>query len=217
MFQTKVLPLVLALPLLLVGCGAEPMTTNNVPTDAEPQPLEATQQIELDISNDPVEQVDALNETIEQLEDAEEEMMDDDVALEIEPETPAEPVVQVEAALEAEAVAVETPPVLDTEAETNATLNGNYSYEVSYATPPGVTPLTANFTLENDMITAVSLAGNPQHQTSIQYQKLIQDELNTLIVGQDYEMVAALPNKVAGSSLTPGGFNKALEQLQAEG
>lgn len=186
MRHAKDLSLVLAMPLILVGCGSdsEPISVegNSVETlitsdQIESLSGESAAAFLLDTAEDPVEQIDVINDSIEDM---------DEVLSETQNTT-------------AESVS-----------------NRNFSYDVAYATPKGETPLTVGFVLNNNRITEVSLIGNPQHKTSVQYQNLIQDELNLLVVGQDYETVEALPSKVAGSSLTPEGFNKALEKLQAE-
>lgn len=187
MLHSKDLLLVLSLPLVLTGCGAtsetKPTLSNgNLPQTTNPQ-IEILNDFQVEIKEDPVEQVDTIESTIE--------------SLELETEVNLEKVSRNEDSI--------TP-----------LLSGLFTYEINYDTPKGLTELTVSFTLRDNKITQVDLVGNPQHVTSLQYQKLIQNELGSLVVGKDYLSVGALPSKVAGSSLTPTAFNNALSQLQAE-
>jgi len=190
MNKFKDLSLVFALPLLLIGCGTDekvesPQTLTQTVSSSETEV--ASPEFNIDVLEDPIEQVDTINDSIDTLERAE------------------------GANLDSVSMGTET----TTETPATANLNGLYAYNVNYQTPKGETPLVVSFTLNNDIITEVSLNGKGE-QTSNQYQKLIEAELGELIVGKDYATVSALPSKLSGSSLTPTAFNRALAELQAE-
>jgi len=207
MHNSKSIWLPLALPLLLVGCGdkneaverptATTETTQTTKTVVETKETETAtepaaeasemmEEFDLEIKEDQVDQVKAINDTIEV----------NQLPVSATPEAASEVIAES-----------------DTSAEF---VSGNYRYDITYATPKGNTDMSVTFALENNVITDVNLEGNPQHQTSVQYQTLLQDELGNLIIGKDRNEVERLESKVAGSSLTPTGFNEALAQLQAE-
>lgn len=186
MHKSNAVWLPLALPLLLVGCASDKNEAVDTPainktaTQAETKTMPVTEdsrtktEVDLEIKNDQIDQVEAINETIEENQ-------------------------------------------LPVSSDTQSTdLSGTYAYDVTYATPAGNTDMTVTFALKNNVITDVNLAGNPQHQTSLQYETLLEAELGTLIIGKELSQVPAIAAKTAGSSLTPAGFNQALAQLQAE-
>jgi hypothetical protein len=205
----------LALPLLLVGCGdntevvIEPVSSSAV-NIAE---TENDAGLEISITEDQVEQVDTINNTLAQIEALPPVLTIDDSAEATTSITNAAELTEPEIAAPVEPM-VEPVSVPAEPAETG--LNGNYEYEVTYFTPGGATEMTVSFLMENSVITDVSMAGNPQHSTSIQYQRKLQTGLDTLIVGKELTAVDAVPSKTSGSSLTPKAFNDALAQLQAE-
>ena len=180
------------LPVLLVGCVAD--------TQEEEVPLEVV------LSEDPVQQIDNIAQTVgEELEELEELLeVDED-----EDDSDTEFAELVDEGAE------EVAPT-STLLEEARGLDGAFTYDVSYLTPKGATEMTAAFTVTDNVISDVTLTGNPQHKTSLQYQQTLQAELGSLVIGKDLSSVSALPAKVSGSSLTPGGFNQALAQLQAE-
>lgn len=92
--------------------------------------------------------------------------------------------------------------------------DGTYTAEGSYATPESVESLTVTVTLENDVITSVAVEGSPQRPESEQYQSQFIGGIADVVVGQDIDEISV--SRVAGSSLTSGGFNQAIEAIKAE-
>lgn len=92
--------------------------------------------------------------------------------------------------------------------------DGTYTADGSYATPESVETIAVTVTLEDDVITAVKVAGDPQKRESEQYQSQFIGGIADVVVGQDIDDIQV--NRVAGSSLTSGGFNDAIETIKSE-
>jgi len=97
---------------------------------------------------------------------------------------------------------------------TSTYADGTYTGEGSYATPESVESITVTVTLADDVITSVEVVGNPQKAESKQYQAEFIGGISDVVVGQDIDSISV--SRVAGSSLTSGGFNQAVEQIKAE-
>jgi uncharacterized protein with FMN-binding domain len=92
--------------------------------------------------------------------------------------------------------------------------DGTYTADGSYATPESVETITVTVSLEDDVITAVEVTGDPQKRESEQYQGEFIGGIADVVVGQDIDAISV--SRVAGSSLTSGGFTQAIEQIKAE-
>jgi uncharacterized protein with FMN-binding domain len=69
-------------------------------------------------------------------------------------------------------------------------------------------------TLADDVITDVQVSGNPTNSESKQYQSQFIGGISSEVVGKKIEDISV--SRVAGSSLTSGGFNKAIEEIKTE-
>jgi uncharacterized protein with FMN-binding domain len=92
--------------------------------------------------------------------------------------------------------------------------DGTYTAEGSYTTPETVETIQVTLTLESDAVTAVEVTGDPQRPESEQYQSQFIGGISDEVVGEDIDEIAV--SRVAGSSLTSGGFTEALEAIKAE-
>ena len=92
--------------------------------------------------------------------------------------------------------------------------DGTYTAEGSYATPESVETISVTVTLESDVITAVEVSGDPQARESQEYQGKFIGGISDAVVGQDIDEISV--SRVAGSSLTSGGFNKAIEDIKSQ-
>ena len=92
--------------------------------------------------------------------------------------------------------------------------DGTYTADGSYATPESVESISVTITLEDDIVTDVEVAGNPQKRESEEYQSKFIGGIASVVVGQDIDDLQV--SRVAGSSLTSGGFNDAIETIKAE-
>ncbi|MCK6067714.1 MULTISPECIES: hypothetical protein [Microbacterium] len=92
--------------------------------------------------------------------------------------------------------------------------DGTYTAEGSYRTPETTETIEVTITLADDVITAVEVVGDPQAPQSVQYQGRFIGGISDEVVGRDIDEISV--SRVAGSSLTSGGFNDALETIKAE-
>ena len=92
--------------------------------------------------------------------------------------------------------------------------DGTYTAEGSYATPESVETIVVTVTLDDDIITAVDVTGDPQKRESEEYQGRFIGGIADVVVGQDIDQISV--SRVAGSSLTSGGFNQAIDTIKSE-
>jgi uncharacterized protein with FMN-binding domain len=92
--------------------------------------------------------------------------------------------------------------------------DGTYTAEGSYATPESVETIVVTVTLQDDVVTAVEVTGDPQKSESAQYQGEFIGGIADVVVGQEIDSLSV--SRVAGSSLTSGGFNQAIETIKSE-
>jgi hypothetical protein len=92
--------------------------------------------------------------------------------------------------------------------------DGTYTATGSYTSPGGTEEVTITLTLTGDTITGATAEGGATKPPSSQYQGEFVDNFAALIIGKDVADVTL--DKVAGSSLTSGGFNKAVETIKSQ-
>lgn len=93
--------------------------------------------------------------------------------------------------------------------------DGTYTADGSYMTPDGgIEQIAVTITLDDDVVTAVEVTGDPQLRESVENQSKFIGGISDVVVGKKIDDLAV--SKVAGSSLTSGGFNDALEKIKAE-
>lgn len=92
--------------------------------------------------------------------------------------------------------------------------DGTYTATGAYRTPETVEEIEVTITLAGDVITAVEVSGDPQARESEQYQGQFIGGISNEVVGENIDEIDV--KRVAGSSLTSGGFNEALEAIRAE-
>lgn len=92
--------------------------------------------------------------------------------------------------------------------------NGTYTADGSYATPESVETISVTVTLEDDVITAVEVTGDPQKRESEEYQSRFIGGISDEVVGKNIDEISV--SRVAGSSLTSGGFNEAIDAIKSE-
>lgn len=92
--------------------------------------------------------------------------------------------------------------------------DGTYSAEGEYATPETVEKIEVTITLADNVITAVEVAGTPMRPETVRFQGQFIDGIADEVVGVDIDKINV--KRVAGSSLTSGGFNKAVDAIKAQ-
>ncbi|HET8897028.1 MAG TPA: FMN-binding protein [Protaetiibacter sp.] len=109
-----------------------------------------------------------------------------------------------------------TPAASASESTSNSSTyaDGTYTAEGSYATPESVETIVVTVTLDDDIITAVDVSGDPQKRESEEYQGRFIGGIADVVVGQDIDQISV--SRVAGSSLTSGGFNQAIDTIKSE-
>jgi len=92
--------------------------------------------------------------------------------------------------------------------------DGTYTADGSYSTPESVEKITVTVAVADDIVTSVKVTGNPTRRESEQYQGQFIGGISDEVVGKNLDEVSV--SRVAGSSLTSGGFNQAIEEIRSE-
>ena len=92
--------------------------------------------------------------------------------------------------------------------------DGTYTAEGDYATPETVEKVEVTITLADDVITAVEVTGTPSRPETVRFQGQFIAGIAKEVVGVDIDKINV--KRVAGSSLTSGGFNKAVDAIKAQ-
>jgi len=90
--------------------------------------------------------------------------------------------------------------------------DGTYTADGSYQTPETVEQISVTLTLEDGVVTDVEVTGDPQARESEQYQGQFIAGIADEVVGVALDDLNV--SRVAGSSLTSGGFNAAVEDIK---
>lgn len=107
-----------------------------------------------------------------------------------------------------------TGTVTDSGSSTGEYVDGTYTADGTYQTPESVETISVTVTLESGVITAVEVEGDPQKAESKQYQAKFIGGISDEVVGKSIDDISV--SRVAGSSLTSGGFNQAIEEIKGE-
>ncbi|MCJ1706993.1 hypothetical protein [Microbacterium sp. VKM Ac-2923] len=102
----------------------------------------------------------------------------------------------------------------DTATTSGTYTDGTYEATGQYATPESVETVDVTLTIAGDTITAVEVTGDPQAAESRRYQSEFIGGIQGEVVGKKLDEISV--SKVAGSSLTSGGFNTAVETIKTE-
>ncbi|MEH3089728.1 MAG: FMN-binding protein [Microbacterium arborescens] len=92
--------------------------------------------------------------------------------------------------------------------------DGSYTAEGTYQTPEGPETITVTLTVAADAVTDVTVTGEPTRRESKQYQGQFIGGIKDAVVGKSLDDVKV--DRVAGSSLTSGGFNAAVEEIRTD-
>lgn len=101
------------------------------------------------------------------------------------------------------------------ESSSSAYTDGTYTAEGSYSPQAGlIETIAVTITLDGDIITAVAVEGDPQKPESVKYQGQFIGGIADEVVGRSIDEINV--SRVAGSSLTSGGFNQAIDAIKAD-
>lgn len=92
--------------------------------------------------------------------------------------------------------------------------DGTYTADGSYQTPETVESISVTLTLADGVVTDVEVTGDPQARETEQYQGQFIDGIADEVVGKNIDDLDV--SRVAGSSLTSGGFNQALASIKEQ-
>lgn len=135
-------------------------------------------------------------EDFEETEEDEDEPVEEEATLEIETE-----------------VKLETDSSLE-EVSTSDYTDGSYTANGSYSSPAGSEAISVKLTLKDDIVTAVSVTVLAENSTSIDFQNKFAGGVSSQVIGVDMDQLSV--GNVAGSSLTPKGFNAAVASIKAQ-
>ncbi len=92
--------------------------------------------------------------------------------------------------------------------------DGTYTAAGNYESPGGSELIQVSVTLKNDVITDATVVANmPSGGTARRFQSMFVQNFKQYVIGKNIDQVATL-GRVAGSSLTPMGWDDAIAQIQ---
>lgn len=92
--------------------------------------------------------------------------------------------------------------------------DGEYMSVGTYTSPGGGESIDVTITLENNIVTNAEVVANAQLPISKNYQNTFIENYQDMVIGKDINELQL--NVVSGSSLTPIGFNNALEDIRQQ-
>ncbi len=92
--------------------------------------------------------------------------------------------------------------------------DGTYTQTGTYQSPAGPEDVGVTITLESDAVSGVEVEPMPDNPTTTEYQGRFAGGISEAIVGKKLDDLSV--DKVAGSSLTSGGFNEAVGKIKSE-
>lgn len=92
--------------------------------------------------------------------------------------------------------------------------DGTYTETGDYLSPDDAEQVEVTLTLSNNVITDVTVVGFGKSPNSKQFQGEFINGIAAEVVGKNIDELSV--DKVAGSSLTSGGFNDAVEAIKAD-
>lgn len=92
--------------------------------------------------------------------------------------------------------------------------DGTYSADGTYVSPNGTETVGVELTLASGNVTAVNITQHPSNPNTRKFQGEFAGGIADQIVGKSIDELNV--SKVAGSSLTSGGFNQAVDKIKAE-
>jgi uncharacterized protein with FMN-binding domain len=92
--------------------------------------------------------------------------------------------------------------------------DGTYSADGNYVSPNGTETVGVELTLSAGTVSDVNITQHPSNPNTRKFQGEFAGGIKAQIVGKKLDELNV--SKVAGSSLTSGGFNQAVEKIKAE-
>ena len=92
--------------------------------------------------------------------------------------------------------------------------DGTYTVDGDYTSPGGAEVIGVTITLKDGVITESSVETKATRPNSVKFQGIFAENYKPLVDGKKIDEVKL--DKVSGSSLSPKGFNDALEKIKTE-
>jgi uncharacterized protein with FMN-binding domain len=92
--------------------------------------------------------------------------------------------------------------------------DGTYSADGNYVSPNGTETVGVELSLADGIVTDVNITQHPSNPNTRKFQGEFAGGIAGQIVGKNIDQLNV--SKVAGSSLTSGGFNQAVEKIKQE-
>lgn len=92
--------------------------------------------------------------------------------------------------------------------------DGTYSADGSYVSPNGNEKVGVELTLADGVVTDVNITQHPSNPNTRKFQGEFAGGIAAQVVGKNIDELNV--SKVAGSSLTSGGFNDAVQKIKSE-
>lgn len=105
-------------------------------------------------------------------------------------------------------------PSVDSGATGGSYADGTYSATGDYQSPGGQEEIEVDLTLEGGSVAAVTVTPQATGGQAAQYQEQFASGIADEVVGKSIDELDV--SRVAGSSLTSGGFNAAVDQIKSD-
>ena len=92
--------------------------------------------------------------------------------------------------------------------------DGTYSADGNYVSPNGTETVGVELTVSGGTVSGVNITQHPSNPNTRKFQGEFAGGIAAQIVGKSLDELNV--SKVAGSSLTSGGFNQAVEKIKSE-
>ncbi len=115
---------------------------------------------------------------------------------------------------------VSSTPVTTTSSGSGATMvasaykDGTYTAVGEYNSPGGHDTMGVSLTLKNSKVVDTSVEVKAINPISTRFQNMFSDNYKQFVVGKSIESLSL--GKISGSSLTPEGFNDAVQKIKAQ-
>ncbi len=101
-----------------------------------------------------------------------------------------------------------------TETSTYMYKDGSYSATGTYTSPAGPEQIAVTVSIKDDKIISANVISKASNEVSVKLQGMFIGGYKAVVVGKNIDDVVL--DKVAGSSLTPKGWNDAVVKIQAQ-
>lgn len=92
--------------------------------------------------------------------------------------------------------------------------DGTYSADGTYKSPNGTETVGVQLTLASGKVSAVEITQHPSNPNTRKFQGEFAGGIAEQVVGKSLDEIKV--SKIAGSSLTSGGFNQAVEAIKTQ-